>query len=114
VDPSANLTQRRRQLIRTLSTAILVSGVLAAVQVGAAVVTGSVASSAITVDRFIDLLVHIGAVSLGLAGFFTQSNANSTGASRSTLLMRLFAINFSCQVSLSQFQHTDRPEVRVR
>jgi cation diffusion facilitator family transporter len=62
VDPSANLIQRRRLLVRTLATAILVSGILAAVQAGAAVVTGSVAISAATIDRFIDLFVHIGAV----------------------------------------------------
>jgi cation diffusion facilitator family transporter len=62
VNPTDDLRERRRLLAQTLAVAILVSGGLAGVQVAVSLLTGSVAIAASTIDRFIDLFVHLGAL----------------------------------------------------
>ncbi len=62
MNPIGDLVERRRLLLHTLAAAILVSGVLAVVQVVASFFTGSIGIRAAAIDRVIDLLVHVGAL----------------------------------------------------
>jgi cation diffusion facilitator family transporter len=62
VNLHVGLVERRRLLVKTLAIAIVVSGSLAVAQIAASVLTSSVGIRAATVDRFIDLLVHCGAL----------------------------------------------------
>ena len=59
---ATSLAERRRVLVQSLAVAIVVTGIVAACQMVASVLTGSVGIRAAALDRMIDLSVHMAAL----------------------------------------------------